>query len=118
MTTARPQDYKFPETIEEHAAVCEVAEELRQRGNAHYKKGEIVDAAKLYEQVDCLQTHAYAEADASFHPMQAVLKFADWYAECFATEEERKLVRPYPEYPTPQPSPRSCEAAVTLGARS
>ena len=64
--------YKFPDTIEEQTVICNAANELRERGNALYKKGELVEAAKLYE--------------------QAVLKFADWYAECFATDEERALV--------------------------
>ncbi|KAL1521540.1 hypothetical protein AB1Y20_021199 [Prymnesium parvum] len=69
----RPKmEYKFPDTIEEQTVICEAADELRKRGNAHYRKGELVEAAKLYE--------------------QAVLKFADWYAECFATDEERALV--------------------------
>ena len=39
-----------------------------------YKKGEYFEAAKLYE--------------------QGVLKFADWYAETFATDEERERVYP------------------------
>ena len=63
--------YKFPDTIEEQREICKVADELRTRGNALYKKGELTEAAKLYE--------------------QAVLKFADWYADCFATEEEKEL---------------------------
>jgi tetratricopeptide (TPR) repeat protein len=66
------QKYHFPDTIEEQRVICEAAAELRQRGNALYKKGELMEAAKLYE--------------------QAVLKFGDWYSECFATEEERSIV--------------------------
>ena len=65
-------DYKFPDTIEEQRVICEAADELRQRGNALFKNGETVEAAKLYE--------------------QAALKFADWYAECFATDEEKAMV--------------------------
>ena len=70
----RPQKavYKFPETIEEQRVICEAADALRQRGNELFKAGETVEAAKLYE--------------------QAVLKFADWYADCFATDEEKALV--------------------------
>jgi FKBP-type peptidyl-prolyl cis-trans isomerase len=64
--------YKFPETIEEQRVICEAADALRQRGNELFKAGETVEAAKLYE--------------------QAVLKFADWYADCFATDEEKALV--------------------------
>jgi tetratricopeptide (TPR) repeat protein len=63
-------NYKFPDTLEEQRVICEAADELRVRGNALYKQGSTVEAAKLYE--------------------QAVLKFGDWYAECFATEEERQ----------------------------
>ena len=70
----RPQKavYKFPETIEEQRVICEAADALRQRGNELFKAGETIEAAKLYE--------------------QAVLKFADWYADCFATDEEKALV--------------------------
>ena len=48
----RPKNtqYKFPETFEEQRAKCEEADELRQRGNALYKAGELTEAAKLYEQ--------------------------------------------------------------------
>ena len=50
--------YKFPETIEEQRAKCEEADALRVKGNHLFKSGQILEAAKLYE--------------------QAVLKFADW----------------------------------------
>lgn len=69
---SKKQDYQFPDTIEEQTAICEAADVLRIRGNALFKAGDVTEAAKLYE--------------------QAVLKFAGWYAECFATDEERKLV--------------------------
>ena len=69
---APKEAYKFPDTLEEQAAKCAEAESLRQRGNALYREGELFEAAKLYE--------------------QAVHKFADWYVEKFATDEERKMV--------------------------
>lgn len=68
----KKQDYHFPDTIDEQKVICDAADALRLRGNALFKEGQLAEAAKLYE--------------------QAVLKFADWYAECFATDEERKLV--------------------------
>jgi tetratricopeptide (TPR) repeat protein len=64
--------YKFPETLDEQRAKCDEADALRLRGNTLFKAGDVLEAAKLYE--------------------QAVLKFADWYADCFATDEERALV--------------------------
>ena len=45
------QPYKFPDTVEEQAAICQEANELRLTGNLLYKQGELVEAAKLYEQV-------------------------------------------------------------------
>ena len=62
----------FPETLEEHALKCNEAQELKIRGNKFYEKGDILEAAKLYE--------------------QAVFKFAHWYADMFASDEERTLV--------------------------
>eukprot|EP00965_Chrysotila_dentata_P198459 6178796-Pleurochrysis_carterae.AAC.3 len=44
------QEFKFPKTIEEHEAKCREAESLKKRGNEFYQKGELVEAAKLYEQ--------------------------------------------------------------------
>ena len=70
--TAGRKPYKFPETEDEQGAKIAEADALRKRGNELYGKGELVEAAKLYE--------------------QAVLKFADWYAECFATDEEKARV--------------------------
>uniref|UniRef100_A0A6S9XL77 Uncharacterized protein n=1 Tax=Chrysotila carterae TaxID=13221 RepID=A0A6S9XL77_CHRCT len=70
---AKMKEFKFPKTIEEHEAKCREAESLKKRGNEFYQKGELVEAAKLYE--------------------QGVLKFSDWYAESFATDEERAVVR-------------------------
>ena len=64
--------YRFPETLDEQQAICNEADRLRTQGNALFRSGEIMEAAKLYE--------------------QAVLKFADWYADSFATDEERALV--------------------------
>ena len=66
------QPYKFPETMEEQRAKCDEAADLKRRGNEFYQKGELVEAAKLYE--------------------QAVMKFADWYAVTFATDEEKEMV--------------------------
>jgi len=66
------QPYKFPETMEEQRAKCNEAADLKRRGNEFYQKGELVEAAKLYE--------------------QAVMKFADWYAVTFATDEEKEMV--------------------------
>ena len=66
------QPYKFPETLEEQKAKCDEAEELKRRGNEYYKQGELVEAAKMYE--------------------QAVLKFADWFALAWATDEEKAMV--------------------------
>ena len=66
------KDYKFPDTFEEQKARTDEADALRQRGNALFKKGELTEAAKLYE--------------------QATLKFADWYADCFAEPAERAMV--------------------------
>ena len=66
--------YKFPDTAEEQEPICAAAAELKERGNELYKKGEFFEAAKLYE--------------------QGVLKFADWFAEAFATDEERARVYP------------------------
>ena len=71
-TASKLATYKFPETLEEQRVICDEADALRRRGNSHYQAGELMEAAKLYE--------------------QAVIKFADWYADCFATEEERALV--------------------------
>ena len=56
----KKQDYKFPDTWEEQKERVDEADALRLRGNALFKKGELMEAAKLYE--------------------QAVIKFADWYA--------------------------------------
>ena len=70
--TAGRKPYKFPETEDEQGAKIAEADALRKRGNELYGKGELVEAAKLYE--------------------QAVLKFADWYAECFATDEDKARV--------------------------
>ena len=68
----KKQGYKFPDTFEEQKERVDAADALRQRGNAHFKQGELTEAAKLYE--------------------QATLKFADWYADCFATDEEKAMV--------------------------
>lgn len=56
----KKRDYKFPDTFEEQKERVDEADALRLRGNAYFKKGELMEAAKLYE--------------------QAVLKFADWCA--------------------------------------
>ena len=64
--------YKFPETFEEQKAKADEADVLRLQGNQLFKKGALTEAAKLYE--------------------QSVLKFADWYADCFATDEEKAMV--------------------------
>ena len=66
------QPYKFPETMEEQRAKCDEAEELKRRGNELFQRGELVEAAKLYE--------------------QAVLKFADWFAVAWSTDEEKEMV--------------------------
>ena len=66
--------YHFPDTIEEQTAISREADGLRLRGNELYRSGELVEGAKLYE--------------------QAVHKFADWYAEGFATDEEKAVVQP------------------------
>ena len=71
-TPKKPADYKFPDTIEEQRVICDAAEEFCVQGNALFKAGDTVEAAKKYE--------------------LAVLKFGDWYAECFATDEERTMV--------------------------
>ena len=45
------QPYKFPDTIEEQLVICKAANKLREAGNKLYQKGELTEAAKLYEQV-------------------------------------------------------------------
>ena len=72
LANSKSAAYKFPETLDEQKAKVDEADALRRRGNELYKRGELMEAAKLYE--------------------QAVLKFSDWYADCFATDEEKELV--------------------------
>ncbi len=68
--TKPPPD--FPSTYAEQAKKCDEAQTLKEEGNELYKQGDLLGAAKLYE--------------------QAVFKFAHWYADMFATDEERALV--------------------------
>ena len=69
--TKPPPD--FPSTYAEQAKKCDEAQTLKEEGNELYKQGDLLGAAKLYE--------------------QAVFKFAHWYADMFATDEERALVQ-------------------------
>lgn len=64
--------HAFPATLMEQRARCEEARALKEQGNAVYRQGDLVRAACLYE--------------------QGVFKFADWYGDEFASEEERALV--------------------------
>lgn len=79
--------YKFPDTLEEQRVICEAADELRVRGNALYKEGSIVEAAKLYE--------------------QAVLKFGDWCE----TRARTRSQNPRPHRDTSRPARKLAPAS-------
>ena len=49
-TRPSKKEYKFPETWDEQVERTGEADELRQKGNALFKKGQLTEAAKLYEQ--------------------------------------------------------------------
>ena len=64
--------HRFPETLAEQQTICKTALVLKERGNTYFVSGQYMEAAKLYE--------------------QGLLEFASWYAESFATDEERSMV--------------------------
>lgn len=79
--------------MEEQRAKCDEAAELKRRGNEFYQKGELVEAAKLYEQVGAAAGPTHDSAPHTLRrARQAVMKFADWYAVAFATDEEKAMV--------------------------
>jgi tetratricopeptide (TPR) repeat protein len=64
--------HAFPATLMKQRARCEEARALKEEGNAAFRQGDLERAARLYE--------------------RGVFKFADWYGDEYATEEEKALV--------------------------